>query len=70
MWLYKKWCDTTKEEGMSRRYWTYVENHGGRDEICDGLAETIRSHYDRLERIAQDVEWSGRSCSQVNRAHL
>lgn len=59
MGLYQKWCDTTKEKDKRKRYWTYVEKDGGRDEIRDGLAETIRSHYDRLERIAEDVERLG-----------
>ncbi len=57
--LYKKWCDATREKDKRKRYWTYVEKDGGRDEIRDGLAETIRSHYDRLERIAEDVERLG-----------
>jgi len=57
--LYKKWCEATKEKDKRKRYWTYVEKDGGRDEIRDDLAETIRSHYDRLERIAEDVERLG-----------
>jgi len=55
--LYKRWCEATKEKDKRKGYWTYVEKDGGRDEIRDDLAETIRSHYDRLERIAED--WSG-----------
>jgi hypothetical protein len=51
MGLYKKWCDATKEMNKRKRYWTYVEKDGGRDEIRDELAEIMRSHYDRLERI-------------------
>jgi len=57
--LYEKWCDATKEKDKRKRYWTYVEKDGGRDEIRDQLAETIRSHYDRLERIAEDVDRLG-----------
>jgi len=59
MGLYKKWCDSAKERDKRKRYWTYVEKDGGRDEIRDDLAETIRSHYDRLERIAEDVAQLG-----------
>jgi hypothetical protein len=59
MELYRKWCDGTKQEDKRKHYWTYVEKEGGRDEIRDDLAETIRSHYDRLERIAEDVERLG-----------
>lgn len=57
--LYKRWCKSTKEKDKRKHYWTYVEKDGGRDEIRDDLAETIRSHYDRLERIAEDVKRLG-----------
>lgn len=59
MELYETWCESTKEKDKRKHYWTYVEKEGGRDEIFDKLAETIRSHYDRLERIAEDVERLG-----------
>lgn len=35
MGLYKKWCEATKEKDKRKRYWTYVEKDGGRDEIRD-----------------------------------
>jgi len=57
--LYERWCDATREKDKRKYYWTYVEKHGGRDEIRGDLAETIRSHYDRLERIAEDVDRLG-----------
>ena len=59
MGLYGKWCEPTKEKNKRKHYWTYVEKDGGRDEIRDDLVETIRSHYDRLERIAEDVKRLG-----------
>lgn len=59
MGLYKGWCKSTKEKTKRKHYWTYVEKDGGRDHIRDDLAETIRSHYDRLERIAEDVKRLG-----------
>ena len=59
MGLYERWCDASRERDKRKRYWTYVEKDGGRDEILDDLAETIRSHYDRLERIADDVDRLG-----------
>ena len=55
MTLYKEWCDTTKEKEGRKHYWSFVEKAEGRDDIRDGLTETMRSHYDRLERIADDV---------------
>ena len=59
MGLYERWCESTKEKDKRKHYWTYVEKDGGRDEIRDDLAKTIRSHYDRLERIAEDVKRLG-----------
>ena len=57
--LYERWCKATKERNKRKHYWTYVEKDGGRDEISKDLAKTVRSHYDRLERIAEDVERLG-----------
>ena len=59
MGLYERWCESTKEKDKRKHYWTYVEKDGGRDDISVDLAKTIRSHYDRLERIAEDVERLG-----------
>jgi hypothetical protein len=57
--FYERWCEPTKEIDKRKHYWTYVEKVGGRDEIRNDLAKTIRSHYDRLERIAEDVKRLG-----------
>ena len=59
MGLYGRWCESTKEKDKRKHYWTYVEKDGGRDDIRDDLAETIRTHYDRLESIAEDVKRLG-----------
>ncbi len=59
MALYTQWCDATKARDKRKYYWTYVEKEGGRDKIFSDLAETIRLHYDRMERIAEDVERLG-----------
>jgi hypothetical protein len=53
--LYKDWCKSEKEKDGRKEYWTLVEKAGGRGRIEATLAETMRSHYDRLERIAADV---------------
>ncbi len=71
MVLYKKWCDTTKETTERKRYWTLVEKADGRHEIRDSLAETMRSHYDRLERIADDVKRLGyKKAARILRSQL
>lgn len=57
--LYERWCEATKTKDKRKYYWTYVEREGGRDEIRADFAATIRSHYDRLERIAEDVKRLG-----------
>ncbi len=71
MGLYERWCKSTKEKDKRKHYWTYVEKDGGRDEICGDLAETMRSHYDRLERIADDVKRLGYViASEILRAEM
>ncbi|MCE9662977.1 DUF1837 domain-containing protein [Halomonas sp. M5N1S17] len=59
MRLYERWCQFTKEKNKRKHYWTYVEKDGGLDKIRNDLVNTIRSHYDHLERIAEDVERLG-----------
>ena len=46
MRLYERWCDASRERDKRKRYRTYVEKDGGRDQIRDDLAETIRAHKD------------------------
>ncbi|WP_216923346.1 DUF1837 domain-containing protein [Synechococcus sp. CCAP 1479/9] len=59
MRLYERWCKAAKDRNERKHYWTYTEKDGGRDVVRSDLVETIRSHYDRLERIAEDVERLG-----------
>ena len=59
MGLYERWCESSKEKDKRKHYWTYVEKDGGRSKITGDLTETIRSHYSRLELIADDVERLG-----------
>lgn len=71
MALYKKWCDATKEKNRRKAYWSFVEKDGARDKIRDALAETIRSHYEKLERIAEDVARLGfKTAAEILRAEL
>ncbi|NRP90474.1 hypothetical protein GFPCMMHI_06401 [Ensifer adhaerens] len=71
MALYGEWCDTTKEKNERKEYWCLVEKAGGRDAIRESLAETVRSHYDRLDRIADDVARLGyASAAEILRAEL
>jgi hypothetical protein len=53
--LFDTWCDFDEEEDVRKYYWLLSEKKGGREAIRKSLARTMRSHYDRLERIADDV---------------
>jgi hypothetical protein len=53
--LFDDWCGKHKSEDKRKHFLTLVEKNGGRDAIRDRLAETMRSHYERLDRIAADV---------------
>jgi len=53
--FFETWCDSNEEESGRKRYWLFSEKMGGRDAIKALLAKTMRSHYDRLDRIADDV---------------
>jgi hypothetical protein len=55
MAIFGSWCDLNKDENSLKRYWTLVEKAGGRDVVRASLAETMRSHYGRLDRIADDI---------------
>lgn len=71
MGLYDRWCRCTKDADNRKHYWIYVEKEGGRDEIRGDLATTIRSHYDRLERIADDIERLGyKVAAEILRAEM
>ena len=56
MGLYDKWCEVERTDEEGKHFWLYVEKPGGRDAINDDLVNTIRSHYDRLEDIADSVD--------------
>ncbi|MBI1204952.1 MAG: DUF1837 domain-containing protein [Rhodopseudomonas sp.] len=57
--LFDKWCDNSEQADKKKKFWKLTEKTGGRAKIQASLAETIRSHYDSLERIASDVEELG-----------
>lgn len=59
MGLYEDWCDHGGEQKGRKRYLLLTEKEDGRDAVLEGLGRTVRSHYDRLERIADDVDQLG-----------
>jgi hypothetical protein len=59
MALFDNWCNQRREENKQKRFWKFTEKDNGRDAIKEELYETVRSHYDALERIAEDIEQLG-----------
>ena len=57
--LYDDWCDNDNQKDGKKSLWKLTEKAKGRAKIVARLAETVRSHYDLLERIAKDVEALG-----------
>lgn len=57
--LFDDWCENEEKNDGKKRFSKLTEKDDGRDSIAEDLAETIRSHYDTLERIAADVEELG-----------
>jgi hypothetical protein len=57
--LFDVWCSLEEKKDKRRRLWTLTERDGAREGIRADLAETMRSHYERLERIAEDVDRLG-----------
>lgn len=57
--LYQPWCDRDVEEDASKQLWRLAEREGGRAAIEAILTTRIRSHYDNLDQIADDVRELG-----------
>jgi hypothetical protein len=53
--LFRNWCKNDQKRDENKRLWKLTEKADGRETILAQLAETVRSHYDSLERIADDV---------------
>lgn len=57
--LFATWCVHDSSERGLKRYLKLTEKKAGRAAVLDHLGETVRSHYDRLDRIADDVRELG-----------
>ena len=57
--LYENWCHQDGEDAGLKRYLKLTEKDDGREAVIEHLGETVRSHYERLDRIADDVEELG-----------
>jgi hypothetical protein len=52
MGLFADWCGKKQIKDKQKHFLTFAEKGGGRNAIRDRLAETMRFHYERLDRIA------------------
>ena len=58
--MFNNWCEVKETDlGENKRLFTIREKPKGRDAVWDTLLERVRSHYDRLDRIAEDIERLG-----------
>lgn len=57
--LYTPWCVREVEEENSKQLWRLAERAGGRAAIEAALTTHVRSHYDNLDQIAEDVRELG-----------
>ncbi|MDF0497158.1 Hachiman antiphage defense system protein HamA [Bradyrhizobium yuanmingense] len=53
--LFAEWCEFDSTISDKKRLLKLREKAGGRDAIANALALVMRSHYDDVSRIAQDV---------------
>jgi hypothetical protein len=55
MALFANWCDCQRNKNGRKRLWKFSERKGGRTAIADELPDLLRSHYDDMDRIAEDI---------------
>ena len=58
--MFEDWCDIEKrEQGDKKSLFKLLEKQGGRAAVMAVLIERVRSHYDDLQHIADDIEKLG-----------
>jgi hypothetical protein len=55
MSLFDDWCGISNSTDGWKRLFKLSEKSGGRAKVERKLTKTVRSHYDSLDRIADDV---------------
>lgn len=59
MALFSDWCDCERGNNARKRLWKFTERDGGRAAIAGDLPDLLRSHYDDMDRIAEDIRALG-----------
>lgn len=55
MAFFKDWCAGAKQKDKKKTLRTLADKVGGRDAVLKRLGETVRTHYDQSDRIADDI---------------
>lgn len=53
--LFDEWCERDANEDGRKRLLRYTERQNGRAGIANRLPDLVRSHYDDMARIAEDI---------------
>ncbi|CAM5313870.1 hypothetical protein ATER59S_00911 [Aquamicrobium terrae] len=53
--LFDEWCECEADEDGRKRLLKYTERQNGRVAIADRLPDLVRSHYDDMQRITEDI---------------
>jgi hypothetical protein len=59
MAIFEEWCEFACTDTDAKRLWSLEEKDGGRAAIREGLIQAVRSHYDDVQRIADDIHRLG-----------
>ena len=53
--LFNEWCECEANEDGRKRLLKYTERQDGRAAIARRLPDLVRSHYDDMRRVAEDI---------------
>lgn len=69
--LYGVWCMCVEEGTGLKRLSLLTEKADGREQVWAQLLETVRNHYDHLDRIAKDAARHGyRKAGEILRTRM
>jgi hypothetical protein len=57
--LFVDWCDSQRDNNGHKRLWKFTERAEGRAAIAGDFPDIVRSHYDEIDRIADDIRELG-----------
>ena len=67
MSLFDEWCECEANQNGRKRLLKYTERQNGRAAIAGRLPNLVRSHYDDMQRVAEDIAALGFEPPRVRR---